>query len=399
MVNRFSSRWQTKAMRILLVSDCFAPRLGGIESQVHDLAIALQGVGHDVVVITATPNKRHSPPESDVVDGIRVLRLTTRLIGDTPFNPFSGRMLRKLFRTADIVHIHTGVVSLFAQHALIVAASMRVPTCVTWHCMLGPWWPVFHVIRFAQWAAGRGVTMNAVSSQLVPAVQAIVGTRTKVEVLHNGMDPSDWIGVAARRLDRARRTGHSGTSDERGPVRIVSSRRLAPRKRNETLIHVAVEAQRKAGVPVEFTIYGEGPEHEKLGRLIVRLDAPWIHLAGRVDRETLSKAYENADIYFSTALMESFGIATLEGRTAGLPVVAPDRTGVVDFCDSGVDGLLGNGDDDLRDCLARLISDGELRERMARHNAENLPSQNWDVIVRKTLAEYERAIDSQRPRV
>lgn len=380
-------------MRILLVSDCFAPRLGGIESQVHDLARVLQAHGHDVLVVTATPAKPHSAPEQQTVDGVRVLRLTSRLIGSTPINPFAGPRLRSLFRSADVVHIHTGVISPFAQHAIMIAGALRVPTSVTWHCMLGPWWPLYHVVRFAQWAAGRGVTMNAVSSQLAPAIQKIVGERTTVHVLHNGMDPSDWSGVARRRLARAERTGHSGVAPT--PVRIVSSRRLEPRKRNEVLIRLAVAAQKQAGVPVELTIFGEGAERRELEALIHKLDAPWITLPGRVDRAALRQAYEDADIYFSTALMESFGIATLEGRTAGLPIVAPDKTGVVDFCTYGVDGLLGDGDAALRDCLARMISDTQLREKIARHNAENLPPQNWDTIAAATLAEYERARSAQ----
>lgn len=380
-------------MRILLVSDCFAPRLGGIESQVHDLAQVLQAEGHEVLVVTATPTKPHSAPERQTVDGIRVLRLTSTLIGSTPINPFAGPRLRSLFTSADVVHIHTGVISPFAQHAMIIAGALRVPTSVTWHCMLGPWWPLFHVARFAQWAAARGVTMNAVSSQLAPTIQKIVGERTAVHILHNGMDPSDWTGVAQRRLARARATGHSGLAP--APIRIVASRRLKPRKRNDVLIRLAVDAQKQAGVPAELTIFGEGAERRELEALVRKLDAPWITLPGRVDRAALRQAYEDADIYFSTALMESFGIATLEGRTAGLPIVAPDKTGVVDFCEDGIDGLLGDGDAALRDCLARMMSDTRLREKIARHNAENLPPQNWDTIAEATLAEYERARRAQ----
>ena len=37
-------------MRIALVSDCYPPRLGGIEAQVHDLAGRLVGAGHEVEV-------------------------------------------------------------------------------------------------------------------------------------------------------------------------------------------------------------------------------------------------------------------------------------------------------------------------------------------------------------
>ena len=41
-------------MRILHVSDCYAPRTGGIESQVRDLARAQVQAGHEVHVLTAT---------------------------------------------------------------------------------------------------------------------------------------------------------------------------------------------------------------------------------------------------------------------------------------------------------------------------------------------------------
>ena len=41
-------------MRVALISDCYLPRLGGIEVQVHDLALQLQSAGHEVTVITAT---------------------------------------------------------------------------------------------------------------------------------------------------------------------------------------------------------------------------------------------------------------------------------------------------------------------------------------------------------
>ncbi len=40
-------------MRIAHVSDCFMPRMGGIERQVHDLALRQQAAGHDVEIITS----------------------------------------------------------------------------------------------------------------------------------------------------------------------------------------------------------------------------------------------------------------------------------------------------------------------------------------------------------
>ena len=53
-------------MKIALVSDCYLPRLGGIEVQVHDLAQRLVAQGHEVVAYTVTPAHReqHSGSEA-----------------------------------------------------------------------------------------------------------------------------------------------------------------------------------------------------------------------------------------------------------------------------------------------------------------------------------------------
>ena len=48
-------------LKVGLVTDCYVPRLGGIEMQVHDLAQNLQKAGHDIVVITPTPGSRPRP--------------------------------------------------------------------------------------------------------------------------------------------------------------------------------------------------------------------------------------------------------------------------------------------------------------------------------------------------
>ena len=42
-------------MRVAHISDCYLPRLGGIEVQVHDLARHLMGAGHEVEVFSGQP--------------------------------------------------------------------------------------------------------------------------------------------------------------------------------------------------------------------------------------------------------------------------------------------------------------------------------------------------------
>lgn len=371
-------------MRIALISDCYAPRLGGIESQVHDLAVQLDRAGHEVLVVTATPVGPWAGASAEISDGIRVVRLATPLPGALPVNPMAGPALRKIMAGADVVHIHTGVVSPFAQHAVVLAARMDVPTTVTWHCILNHAHWAFRFLPVMQWAGRRGVVMNTVSKLMARQIQSVLGDSADVHVLYNGIDLSDWRDIAAERL--------ADPPTGEGPLSIVSARRLAPRKRNDTLIRIAVAAQQRSGRDLSLTIFGEGPERAKLERLAQHLEAPWVKLAGRVDRAGLRRAYREADIYFSTSLMDSFGIATLEARTAGIPVVAPKGTGVEDFATHGVNALFGAGDRGLEDALVEVITDDRLRVELGNANARTVPSQDWESVTEATLAEYARAM-------
>src|SRR5512140_3074233 len=59
-------------MRIMLLTDFFAPHLGGVELQVQALAHAMSGEGHEVIVVTVWA---HGLAEEEVIDDVRVVRL------------------------------------------------------------------------------------------------------------------------------------------------------------------------------------------------------------------------------------------------------------------------------------------------------------------------------------
>ena len=85
---------------------------------------------------------------------------------------------------------------------------------------------------------------------------------------------------------------------------------------------------------------------------------------------------------------ESFGIAALEARTAGLPVLAYARTGIRTFVRHEIEGLLARDDRMMVANLARIGSDDALRERIARHNRDTEPAQSWPHVLELTMAAY-----------
>lgn len=356
----------------------------------HDIAQVLQGRGHSVVVVTATPTETETGFSKSRVGGIPVLRLATSFLGNIPVNPLAGPRLLAAMRGADVVHIHTGLVSPFAWHGLMLARRHRLPTVVTWHSVVRPTEAAF--IPFIRPLTSPGIRHSAPSTLVAGQVQKIIGDHGSVAVIPNGVELSQWRRVALYRSEHPRA---SRPAEE--PFHIVAARRLAPRKRTLEMLEVTRLAREMSGVEARLTIYGEGPQRAKLESWIRAHDAAsWAFLPGRANREELMAAYAHADIYLSTSRLESFGIATLEARAAGLPVVTPRGTGADDFLVNGVSGLLGETDHDVAAQLALILADDGLRGYISEHNEQVEPAETWERVAHLTENEYAAAISEVR---
>ncbi|ADU47569.1 glycosyltransferase family 4 protein [Intrasporangium calvum] len=380
-------------MKVALLTDCYLPRLGGIEVQSHDLAQHLVALGHEVEVFTATPGPEGQlRGEITPVDGIPVHRLAIRLPWELPVNPLAPRELRRRLTAGgfDVAHVQTGVVSPFAWDGTRVTLDLGLPTAMTWHCMLGQVAPGFAVAGFVHRWAARGVAMSAVSGVAAAPLRELVGPAAAVTVLPNGIDVAHW---------RPSRSAHSTqgaaqpSSVQSPPLRLITAMRLAPRKRPRALVELVARAERLAGRgSLSLTILGEGPDRRRVESYLDTHGIGWVSLPGRVPRDELRERYAAADVYVSPSELESFGIAALEARTAGLPVVARAGSGVGEFVTHDVGGLIVPDDAVMAGALAGLAVDRGRVERMRRWNLDHSPEQDWPHVAALAVAEYERAI-------
>jgi glycosyltransferase involved in cell wall biosynthesis len=364
-------------LRIGLVSDCYVPRLGGIEMQVHDLARHLQGIGHDVVVITPSPGP-------DVVDGVPVRRVEVPLGPfDVPYTPSTFRTIADLLQQehVDVAHFNGGVLSPVAFIGAGMAQHRGIPTVITAHCLWSYAAPAFQaldwVAHWTQWP----VVFSAVSDVAAAPIHRISRRAVRVAILPNGIDNDAW------RISPAPR--------DASEVTLVSVMRLAPRKRPGHLLRMIerVHHQMPPGVRLRVVIIGEGPERAKLEKVIAERGlASVVELTGRLSRDEIRQQFARADIFVAPANLESFGIAALEARCAGLPVVAKARTGIREFVGHGTEGLLAESDADMVVQLVRLVRDPTLRADMARHNRDTPAPVDWQRVVHLNVAAYRDAI-------
>jgi len=365
-------------VRIAHVSDCYLPRMGGIETQVRGLALAQAARGEEPWVITATPGAGEQRAGRTMHDGIEVARLAAHLPGDLPVHPRTRAGVRALLEASpsDVAHVHVGAVSPFAWGALRALAELRMPTVVTVHSMWGP-------LSRSGYRAARslltrpGVVVSAVSQIAAEPVEAALGV--PVGVLPNAIDPAPWR--------------HS-TPVPRVPglLRVVTVARLAPRKRVSALVRAVARAQVLLGpdATIDLTIIGDGPQRGAVERTARRLDVP-ARFTGRLPLEGIRQVFATSDAFAQASVLESFGIAALEARTFGLPVVARAQAGTSEFIHEGVEGLLAVDDEGLGAALALLARDPALGERLALHNATVPPEQTWGFACDRAHALYAAA--------
>lgn len=364
-------------MKIVHISDCFAPRLGGIERQIADLAARQSEAGHTVEIITSVPGPgRHGDvivhrPRSAAARGTSTgIRYTAAQRGP--------RLLRE--HAYDVAHVHLSCWSPLAALSAREASRIGLPTVVTVHSMWTtarlPLQASAGLFGFRGWQA----IWSAVSLPAAASIQDAAGT-ADIAVLPNGIDPSFWALSPRAAADPSR-------------VRVVSVMRLSRRKRPEALLRVLarVRATIPADLRLEATIIGDGPQRDALHARAAALGiSNWLAFTGSLDRAEIRNMFAGADLYVAPARLESFGIAALEARSAGLPVVGYRGTGLTDYVHDGTHGLLVDDDAGLVAAIRQLVLDPALRQSIGQQNQREAPPATWPQVLSGCIALYERA--------
>ncbi len=369
-------------MKIALVSDWFLPRLGGIELHLRNLALRLAGRGHDVRVVTAEPG----PAE---VDGIAVERLgVPRIPGArVAFPPPLVRRMREalLGGTYDLLHVHVSIGSPAAWTAGWLGDALGVPTLGTFHSVLGGWRRAYRaadpILRWRAWRAGY----SAVSEEVARDLRRILPDRS-VEILPNGIDTGAWA------VERS--------AARPGRLRLVTVSRLQRRKRLEALVEILARVRARAwpGCDVTLAVLGDGPSRTALERRVRALGlGESVEILGAGSEDDVRTLLARGDVFVSPARLESFGLAALEARLAGLPVVARVEGGVSGFIRDGHDGFLVDSDDAMADRLTTLALEpmrlGRLREAAAR--TEGLDGFDWERVLDRHEALYQSTVEGR----
>lgn len=342
--------------RVLLVTNDFPPRPGGIQSFVHNLAVR-QPAGSLVVYASTWPGA----DKYDAEQSFPVVREPTSMLLPTP----------AVARRAAAVARRYGCEAAWFGAAAplgLLAAGLRGRAGV------GRAVALTHGHEVG-WAAlpGARILLRRIARDVDVVTYLGEYTRVRLDrVLHGLTDLrrlAPGVDVDAYRPEVSgaavrRRYGLAGR-----PV-IVCVSRLVPRKGQDALIR-ALPLVRARVPDAALLIVGGGRYRSSLERLARGLEG--VVFTGPVSGPELPQHYAAGDVFAMPCRtrrrgldVEGLGMVFLEASASGLPVVAGDSGGAPDAVLQGVTGFVVDGRDltALADRLAGLLADPAAAARM-----------------------------------
>ncbi|ACN17228.1 glucosyl transferase family protein [Desulforapulum autotrophicum HRM2] len=156
------------------------------------------------------------------------------------------------------------------------------------------------------------------------------------------------------------------------PYRILTVARITEKKGLET-VYRALALLRDRGIDFRHTLIGEGDDRDKIVGLIESLDLGGrTTLCGTMTHEQVIDYYAQSDIFVLgcqvAANGDRDGIPNVmaESMAMNLPVVATNVSGLPEFLEDGVTGLMVEPKDPerLSRAMERLLTDQALRQRV-----------------------------------
>ncbi|MBF6227624.1 glycosyltransferase family 1 protein [Nocardia abscessus] len=155
--------------------------------------------------------------------------------------------------------------------------------------------------------------------------------------------------------------------------------RLAPEK------HVERLAVLGADLDIQLVIVGDGPERQRLARLM-----PTAVFTGELGGGELARAYASLDVMVHAGEHETFCQGVQEALASGIPVIGPDAGGPRDLIAHCRNGYLLPVDrfEELLPSAIGGLHDAELRARFSGAARKSVLSRTWPAICTQLMGHY-----------
>ena len=346
---------------VLLVTNDFGPRAGGIETFVMGL---LERVPKGEVIVYTSHQSSTGEYDRRWRDeyGVEVVRDKSSILLPTPR---VIRNLQKLIRRRNLSTVWFGAAAPLGVSArwLRKAGAEHIVALTHGHEV---WWSKVWPFSWAISEIARSVDVVTYLGDFThQAIARRFKDKNKLTKIAPGIDTEHF-----RPLDGRELREKYGIADR---ATIVSVGRLVHRKGQDRLVE-AMPLVLKEIPEAHLVFIGEGPHRKRLDELVKKFKLEnHVTFIGRIQYSDLPRHFSLGDIFAMPSRsrlfgleVEGLGIVYLEASACGLPVVGGNSGGAPDAVKEGITGFVvdGNKLPEIADRIITLLKDDELRNQM-----------------------------------
>ncbi len=351
--------------RLLLVTNDFPPRPGGIQSFLYGVVSRLDP--DEVVVFTSRWRKWE---QWDAAQSFKVIRHDTQVMLPTPPVRRHAVEVFREFECTDAWFGAAAPLGLLAP-ALRGAGARRIVATTHGH-EIG--WGAIPGTRSLLRRIADDVDVLTYLGEYTRTrlADAIDSCADRLQRLAPGVDTT----MFNPSVDGSAKRAELGWSDR--PV-VVCVSRLMPRKGQDVLVRAMPEIRRRVG-DVGLLLVGGGPSRSRIESMMREYGvADSVHITGSVPFEQLPSLFRTGDVFAMPCRerlrgldVEGLGMVFLEAAACGLPVVAGRSGGSTDAVLDGESGVLVDGTkpEDVARAVADLLLDKGKAEAMGARGRE-----------------------------
>lgn len=377
-------------LRIALCPSAYFPHIGGVEEVSRQLARRL----NSRVMHTSVITNRHPAdlPRHETVDGLDVHRLSFFIprkdLSSLLYIPQVIESITKLvsvIRRERIDILHVICASSNSIYAYLAKKLTGVRLVVSLHGeTFADVNKIYQQSAFARWSLRKLLEsadcVTACSQFTLDHAEQLLGLKLpNSKVIYNAVD----LPLTTK-------------SAESKPAFIMTAGRLVANKGFEQLIHAF------AMLPQEFDqiklrIIGDGPDMTRLKQTSETLGISHrVDFKGRLERDEISRSYNDCLFYVCASPIESFGIACLEAMSCKKAVIAPNAGGPPEFIGANEGILVDTTDvDAIKNALVMLLTNQDRLIAMGNAGYEKSKSFSWNAIAQSYLDMYQSVRNSQ----
>jgi len=385
-------------MNIMMVTNTYAPFVGGVPRSVQSFTDEYRSRGHRVLLV-APHFEGRSLQEKDVVRVPAIQRFNGSDFA-LPV-PIPG-LLSSALQTFSPQIVHSHHPYLLGDTALRVAASRKIPMVFTHHTMYERYTHYFpgHSPRYASFIRDLVIGYSNLCDAVVAPSDTVAemlmerGVEVRIEVIPTGVVLKEFSGADGPGFRK-----RAGISPDVFLVGHVG--RLAPEK-NLGFLARAVARFLQKEKRAHFLVVGEGPSMAEIEEIFAGHGiSSRLHLVGVLKRMDLAAAYASMDVFAFASQTETQGMVLTEAMAAGIPVVAVDAPGVREVMRDGKNGRVLSRQD-VEEFTAALLWVSSLTPEAKKHLLEGVAATAEAFSMRhcssRALSLYESLLISPKPK-